>query len=210
VEQEPVKRNSEMGTYTNFVNFFDMAALSIPAQSRDDGLPAGLTLIGPCGADQRLAAFAEKILPHLIDAESSTAIAAQPLPCSEPTVHLAVVGAHLQGQPLNWQLLERGAHLIASTTTSRDYQLFALKGTVPPKPGLVRVTENGRTIAVEIWELPLRTFGEFVADVPAPLAIGSLQTADGTWVKGFVCEPWAIADADDISSYGGWRAYVQR
>jgi allophanate hydrolase len=207
VEQEPVKRNTELGYYTNFVNFFDMAALSVPAMPRADGLPFGITLIAPCGADQRLAAAAEAILPRLDAAQPADEVAMMPLPCDEPTVELAVVGAHLEGQPLNWQLLERGARKLQATHTAPHYRLYALSGTVPPKPGLAR-SSDGRAIEVEIWELPLRCFGEFVAEVPPPLAIGSLETADGHWVKGFVCEPHALADATDISSFGGWRAYL--
>jgi allophanate hydrolase len=130
-----------------------------------------------------------------------------PLPFNEPTVQLAVVGAHLQGQPLNWQLTERGARRIASTQTAAQYRLYALPNTTPPKPGLQRCAD-GVAIAIEVWELPLRRFGEFVADVPAPLAIGSLELADGRWVKGFVCESHAIDGADDISAHGGWLAYL--
>lgn len=211
VEKEPVKRNSELGYYTNFVNFFDMAALSVPAGSREDGLPVGVTLIGRCGADYLLAAAAQALLPHMDNkaaASDVAKVAAHPLPFAEPTVQIAVVGAHLEGQPLNWQLLERGARKLALTHTAPHYALYALKGTMPPKPGLVRVPEKGSAIEIEIWELPLRCFGEFVAEVPAPLAIGSLETADGHWVKGFVCEPYAIKHASDITACGGWRAYL--
>ena len=181
----------------------------MPAIPRADGLPFGITLIGPCGADQRLAAAAEAILPRLDAARPADEVAMMPLPRDEPTVQLAVVGAHLEGQPLNWQLLERGARKLRATHTAPHYRLYALSGAVPPKPGLARSVE-GRAIEVEIWELPLRCFGEFVAEVPPPLAIGSLEIADGRWVKGFVCEPHALADASDISSFGGWRAYLAR
>ena len=209
VEQEPVKRNSELGFYTNFVNFFDMAALSIPAIGRADGLPFGITLVGACGADHRLAAAGAAI--QLLWQQTSSrpsAITASPLPYSEPTIQVAVVGAHLTGQPLNWQLLERGARHIDTIKTSASYRLYALAGTSPPKPGLQRVTDNGSAIEVEVWELPLRTFGELVADVPPPLAIGSLELADGRWVKGFVCEPAGLAHAKDITGFGGWRAFL--
>ncbi|MET0963384.1 MAG: allophanate hydrolase [Noviherbaspirillum sp.] len=208
VQADPVVRNSQLGYYTNFVNFFDMAALAVPAAPRTDGLPAGVTLIGPCGADHRLAAAAQALAPVLHGGASSEAVALSPLPFAEPTVQLAVVGAHLQGQPLNWQLLERGARKLASTRTAPHYRLYALPGTVPPKPGLVRAAEQGGPIEIEVWELPLRRFGEFVAEVPAPLAIGSLELADGRWIKGFVCEPAAIAGAEDISRHGGWRGYL--
>lgn len=209
VQSDPVRLNAQLGFYTNFVNFFDMAALAVPAMPRADGLPAGITLIGPCGADHRLAAAAEALAPALREGgAASEAVASSPLPFAEPTVQLAVVGAHLQGQPLNWQLLERGARKLAATRTAPHYRLYALPGTVPPKPGLARVAQEGSAIEVEVWEMPLRRFGEFVAEVPAPLAIGSLELADGRWIKGFVCEPAAIAGAEDISRHGGWKAYL--
>ncbi|MGH8809494.1 MAG: allophanate hydrolase [Noviherbaspirillum sp.] len=209
VEAEPVKRNAELGYYTNFVNFFDMAALAIPAVVRADGLPAGITLIGPCGADQQLAAAAESFVPLWDEAVAAgIPVAMQPLPFSEPTVLLAVVGAHLEGQPLNWQLMERGARKREATTTSANYRLYALAGTVPPKPGLERVPEGGSAIEIELWEVPTRTFGEIVVEVPAPLAIGSLETIDGRWVKGFVSEPVGFASAEDITRHGGWRAFL--
>ena len=121
---------------------------------------------------------------------------------------LAVVGAHLEGQPLNWQLLERGARKIETARTSNRYRLYALPGTIPPKPGLERVAAGGDAIEVEVWELPVRTFGEIVSEVPPPLAIGSLELADGRWVKGFLCEALAFAGAEEITHHGGWRAYL--
>ena len=122
---------------------------------------------------------------------------------------LAVVGAHLTGQPLNGELTERGAQLAARTTTAPCYRLYALAGTVPPKPGLVRVDAGGGSaIEVEVWDVPSEAFGSFVAGIPAPLAIGALRLADGSEVRGFVCEPVALTDATDITSFGGWRAYL--
>ena len=209
LEENPVIRNSELGYYTNFVNFFDMAALAIPVARRADGLPFGVTLIGPCGSDHMLADAAQRIA--IVDDVAKTgdaSVAALPLPFSEPSVLVAVVGAHLSGQPLNWQLLECGARLTAATCTSHQYKLHALAGTVPPKPGLERVAQNGKPIALEVWEMPLRHFGKFVANVPPPLVIGTIELADGRWVKGFLCEPLAIADANDITNFGGWRAYL--
>jgi len=205
VQADPIKLNSQLGYYTNFVNFFDMAALSVPAVSRRDGHPAGVTLIGPCGADHLLAVAAQALLPQ---ANEESIVAASPMPFVEPTVQLAVVGAHLEGQPLNWQLLERGARRLMVTTTAASYSLTALPDTSPPKPGLARVGSGGHKIEVEVWELPLSRFGEFVAEVPAPLAIGSIELEGGAWVKGFVCEPLALQGARDISRFGGWRAYL--
>ncbi len=208
VQQEPLRRNSELGYYTNFVNFFDMAALSIPGTWRADGLPAGITLIGPAGSDQRLAAAGESLQATFSAQASEDKIAFEPLAALEASVQIAVVGAHLQGQPLNWQLIECGARLVSATTTSAHYKLYALAGTVPPKPGLARVGDGGAAIRIEVWSMPLRRFGEFVAQVPAPLGIGTLELADGSWVKGFICEPWALASALDITAHGGWRAYL--
>ncbi|HEX3638140.1 MAG TPA: allophanate hydrolase, partial [Paraburkholderia sp.] len=143
---------------------------------------------------------------------AKTAPTIDPLPFQEPSITLAVVGAHLRGQPLNWQLQEAGARFIDATHTSSAYSLYALANTQPPKPGLVRVTnQQGVPIAVEVWDVPLRSFGKFVADVPAPLGIGTVQLASGLTVKGFICEPSAVSDgsgATDITPFGGWLAYL--
>ena len=101
-----------------------------------------------------------------------------------------------------------GARFVAEAWSAPAYRLHALPGTVPPKPGMVRVPAPGTSLALELWDVPLAGFGAFVAEVPPPLAIGSVELADGTWVKSFVCEAHAVAGATDISSFGGWRAYV--
>ncbi|MFM0339728.1 allophanate hydrolase [Paraburkholderia fungorum] len=216
VQANPVELNSQLGYYTNFVNLLDLCALAVPCARRRDGLPAGVTLIAPSGADRRLAELGARIQALFTDAEAGTVPATvEPLPFQEPAVALAVVGAHLRGQPLNWQLQEAGARFIEATHTASGYRLYALANTQPPKPGLVRMNgeggESGQPIAVEVWEVPLRAFGKFVMDVPAPLGIGTLQLADGRAVKGFICEPSAVSDdsgATDITSFGGWLAYL--
>ena len=232
VQANPVELNSQLGTYTNFVNLLDLCALAVPCQRRRDGLPAGVTLIAPSGADRLLADLGARIqalfATNATDATDAppaaknpaasaakTAPTIDPLPFQEPSITLAVVGAHLRGQPLNWQLQQAGARFIEATHTAAGYQLFALANTQPPKPGLVRVTDAsdqpGQPIAIELWDLPLRTFGQFVAEVPAPLGIGTLQLASGLTVKGFICEPAAVGDgsgAVDITSFGGWLAYL--
>ncbi|WP_028228774.1 allophanate hydrolase [Paraburkholderia ferrariae] len=215
VRADPVGANSQLGLYTNFVNLLDLCALAVPGVRRADGLPAGVTLIAPAGADQQLAVLGAQIQAlFMADAAAgaAAAIAARPLPFEEPTVVLAVAGAHLRGQPLCWQLLEAGARFVETTTTSGHYRLYALAGTAPAKPGLVHTpNQTGLPIEVELWEVPLRTFGAFVAGVPAPLGIGSVQTVDGRTVKGFICEPAAVeagSGARDITSYGGWRAWL--
>lgn len=209
VEASPIECNSELGYYTNFVNLLDLCALSVPCVRRNDGLPAGVTLIAPSGSDHRLAVLGARI-QTLFNGTANPEL--QPLPFQEPTVALAVVGAHLRGQPLNKQLLEAGARFIEATSTSSAYQLFALANTSPPKPGLVRNAErSGAAIAVEVWDVPVRTFGKFVMDVPAPMGIGTVELADGRFVKGFICEPWAVLElsgAQDITSFGGWIAYL--
>jgi allophanate hydrolase len=211
VRANPIERNSELGYYTNFVNLLDLCALAVPCLRRSDGLPAGVTLIAPSGADHRLAVLGARI-QALFDEQSDPSPDLQPLPFQEPAVALAVVGAHLRGQPLNRQLLEAGARFKEATHTAPGYRLFALANTSPPKPGLVRTPgAQGAAIAVEVWELPLRTFGKFVMDVPAPMGIGTVELNDGRLVKGFICEPSAVSadsGANDITAFGGWLAYL--
>ncbi len=203
---EPVLLNSRLGHYTNFANLLDTAALAVPAGFRPDGLPFGITLFGPAWSDARLAA-----LGAAFTAAGPGGSPASPPPSAiaSADIPLAVVGAHLRGQPLNHQLTRRGARFVRTATTSDAYRLFALANTVPPKPGLRRVTSGtGAPIEVEVWSLSPAAFGAFTAEVPAPLAIGNLTLADGAVVKGFVCEPEGFADATDITAFGGWRAWL--
>jgi allophanate hydrolase len=123
-------------------------------------------------------------------------------------VNVAVVGAHLTGQPLNYQLTDEGATFVRACNTSPIYRLYALTGGAIPKPGLVRQREGGHAIAVEVWELAIAGYGRFVAQIPPPLGIGTLVLEDGETVQGFICESYAVADALDISDLGGWRAYL--
>jgi len=220
---EPVAANSLLGTYTNFVNFLGWSALALPAgftegsAGSEGGLPAGLpfgiTLIAPGGFDAALARFGAEWqqgsgLP--LGATGAALQAGAPIvqPATEPVLPIAVVGAHLQGLPLNWQLSDRGATLVEATTTAPHYRLFALPGTVPPKPGMMRVAEDGAAIAVEVWNLPLKHVGSFLALIPSPLGLGSLQLADGRFVHGFICEGHALVGAQDITTFGGWRAFL--
>jgi allophanate hydrolase len=212
MEAEPVLFNSQFGTYTNFTNLADLSALAVPAGLRADGLPAGITLIAPAWHDQALAAFGQRWQQALNLPLGATGRALPTQVASNSpapgSVRVAVVGAHLTGMPLNFQLTSRDAVLVEQTTSAATYRLYALPGTVPPKPGLARVAEDGAAIIVELWDIPQARFGEFVAEIPAPLGIGNLQLADGRWVKGFICEPYALAGARDITSFGGWRAFI--
>ncbi|WP_437881733.1 allophanate hydrolase [Pseudomonas sp. LRF_L74] len=209
--EEPVLFNSQFGTYTNFTNLADLCALALPAGFRADGLPAGITLIAPAWHDHALAALGQRWQQALALPLGATGRA---LPAQAParqapgSVRVAVVGAHLSGMPLNFQLLTRDAVLVEQTVTAPAYRLYALPGTVPPKPGLARDTGSGAEIIVELWDVPQARFGEFVAEIPPPLGIGNVQLADGRWVKGFICEPYALDGARDITSFGGWRAFI--
>ncbi|MDB5858113.1 MAG: allophanate hydrolase [Ramlibacter sp.] len=211
---DPVTLNRNLGAYTNFVNLLDYAALSVPSALRPDGLPFGVTLIAPCGSDWQLADLGQRYHHATGLPQGATG---EPLPAPQPiaglarhaSVKVAVVGAHLSGMPLNAQLTERGATLLQATQTAPDYCLYALPGTTPPKPGLVRVAPGtGSAIALEIWDMPLQQYGSFVAMIPPPLGIATLALADGSGVQGFVCEAEAAAGAQDISHHGGWRAYL--
>ncbi len=214
VEAEPVLLNSRLGTYTNFVNLMDWCALSLPCCLRSDALPFGMTLIASAWKDAALADFGKRwqeanALPLGASARAYRKPVLQTLtPALENTITVAVVGAHLSGMPLNTQLIERGAVLLESTKTAAKYRFFALPGTVPPKPGLLRVAENGSAIQIELWAMPVAHFGSFVGLIPSPLGIGTLETEDGRQVKGFICEPWALAGAQDITEFGGWRAFM--
>ena len=212
---DPVVLNRNLGAYTNFVNLLDYAAISVPSSLRADGLPFGITLIGPCGCDLALAELGQRYHHATGLAQGATGL---PLPEPRPipglgaspvqTMPIAVVGAHLSGMPLNGQLTERGATLLRATTTSLRYRLHALPGTVPPKPGLQRSTAGGTAIALEVWSVPVAEVGSFLALIPPPLGLGSVELADGSWVHGFICEGHALAGAEDVSHHGGWRAYI--
>ncbi len=212
--KDPVALNRNLGAYTNFVNLLDYAAISVPSTMRADGLPFGITLIGPCGSDWQLADLGQRY-HHA----TGLTLGATGLPLPAPSaiaglkpeafVRVAVVGAHLSGMPLNTQLTERGAVLVCEAKTSADYRLYALPGTTPPKPGMLRVAPGqGAQIALEIWQMPVAHYGSFVALIPSPLGIGTLVIEDGSSVQGFVCEPEALKGAQDITQHGGWRAFM--
>lgn len=211
---DPVELNRRLGLYTNFVNLLDYAALAVPSSIRADGLPFGITFVGRCGSDWQLAELGQRYHHATGLTQGATG---QPLPAPEPiphiaaaTVPVAVVGAHLSGMPLNWQLTQRGARLVRSARTTADYRLYALPGTTPPKPGMVRVAPGtGAPIVLEVWDMPVEHYGSFVAEIPGPLGIGTLQLDDGSRVQGFLCEALAVQDATDITHHGGWRAYMQ-
>jgi allophanate hydrolase len=214
VAADPIGPNSRLGTYTNFVNLLGLAAIAVPGPMRKDGRAAGITLIGPRGRDAALASLA-----RVFHARAATAIGATgrplpplaPLPAGAPvgSIEIVVVGAHLSGLALNHELRNAGATFLRAVDTEPCYELYALPGGPPERPGLVRVAAGaGHAIAAEVWALPAEGFARFVAAIPAPLGIGTLLLDDGTRPKGFLCEAEAVRGARNISSFGGWRGYL--
>ncbi|BAT59126.1 allophanate hydrolase [Variibacter gotjawalensis] len=208
---DPIGANSRLGLFTNFVNLMDLAALAVPAGFAN-GMPVGVTLVGRAFSDGMLARLGDAL--HRADANAMLAATDVPLaaaaavaPARSNEIVLAVVGAHLRGQPLNHQLTSRNARFLSAAQTDAGYSLYALSGTTPAKPGLARDGGAGR-IELELWALSPAAFGSFVAEIPPPLGIGTLTLADGTTVKGFLCEAHALANAQDITAFGGWRAYL--
>lgn len=216
VQADPIGVNSEMGTYTNFVNLLGWSAIAIPASQLPDGLPFGITLIAPGWREPDLVRWAQQLEAQAnlcagvtgLPAQNAGPLPAWRVPTQGETIEVAVVGAHLRGMPLNHELLACGARFREETSTASDYRLYALQGTVPPKPGMAR-SDEGAAITVEVWDMPIANFGRFVAGVPTPLGIGSVQLQDGRSVKGFICEGHALTQARDITAFGGWRAYCQ-
>ena len=214
VQADPIALNSRLGTYTNFVNLLDMCGLAVPSAMRADGTPFGVTLLGLAHQDLALAAIGRAFHAATRLLLGALEYAQPPLTQETPAlapgeIALAVVGAHLSGMPLNGELRTLGARLIEDTKTAPHYRLYALPGTTPPKPGLLRVKKGeGSAIAVEVYALSDSAFGRFVAAVPPPLSIGTLELADGRGVKGFLVEAEAVTGARDISSFGGWRAFM--
>lgn len=197
---DPVRLNANLGRYTNFVNLLDCAAVAVPAGFRPNGLPFGVTLIGPAFTDSGLAVLADRL--H----GKAEAPLAPPLPTD--WLPIIVVGAHLSGMPLNPELTGVGGIRLGEVRTAADYRFYALAGTVPPKPGLIRDPGfQGPGILAEEWLLPPDAFGRFVARIPAPLGVGKVTLDDGRQVTGFLCESHALEGATEITGFGGWRAY---
>jgi len=223
VAAEPMRHNTRLGTYTNFVNLLDLAGLAVPAGLRSDAAPWGVTFIAPAWREAELLALGARWHADVGGHLGATSI---PLPTLTPRTlvpsatvphaatagwtRLAVVGAHLSGLPLNSQLTGLGARLVWCGTTAPHYRLYALPNTQPPKPGMIRVDVEGAAIEVEVWELANEAFGAFVAGVPSPLCIGTIELANSRTVKGFLCEPIGIKGAWDITDFGGWRAFLKR
>ena len=212
---DPIGENSKFGRYTNFANLMGLAAIAVPGGFGPSGRPAGVTLVGPGFSDDALAPFAARM--HAAAAcglgrDRGAPVPPPPAPfVPEGWITLAVVGAHLTGMPLNPQLTAPGGVCLGEAATAPSYRLYALKGTVPPKPGMAHDPGfQGPGLTVELWALPPAAFGAFVAAIPAPLGIGKILLADGRAVCGFLCEGHALEGAEEITAFGGWRAYLAR
>lgn len=210
--EEPIRHNSELGYYTNFMNLFDMAAVSVPVCITESQKPFGITLSNTKWTDRSLLSIAnrlEQLFPTPIGASG------QPKPHTSAkeisdlsAVELVVCGAHLEGLPLNWQLVRRGATLVKSTHSAPCYKLFALSGESPMRPGMIRDEEHGAAIEVEVWRMPSSELGGFLDGIPVPLGLGKVELSDGLWYTGFICEASGLLGAQDITAHGGWRAWL--
>jgi allophanate hydrolase len=213
VDADPIRLNATLGYYTNFMNLFDLAGVAVPAGFRSDGLPFGVTLIGPQSSDRALLALADTVHRSSVTTLGAMNVQVSPSSAEAPAlatgyVALAVCGAHMEGLALNHQLRDRGGYFMQRTHTSPSYRLFALPGGPPHRPGLVRVSSGGAAIDIEIWALPTEQLGSFVAGIPEPLGIGKVELKTGALVSGFICEAYAASGAADITGFGGWRAYL--
>jgi allophanate hydrolase len=210
---EPVLRNSELGTYTNFTNLLDLSAIAVPNGFTAKGFPAGVTLIGPAWHDGALAAFGARMQEAAGTPLGATGIA-QPPPSGHgaltvhPLTEIVVFGAHLAGQPLNKDLLALGATLRGPCRTAPSYRMKALPGRIE-RPGVIGTAQDGVSIAGEIWAVPAAAVAAFLATIGAPLGLGKVTLDDGRTAIGFICESSPMTEiAPDISRYGGWRAYL--
>jgi allophanate hydrolase len=211
VAADPIGANANLGRYTNFANLFDLCGIAVPAGFQANGLPAGVTLIAPAFREAMVGRIAARLHRSAEVPAGATGLAVPPArPIAYGTDGLAqilVIGAHLSGMALNHELTDAGAALVEACRTAPAYRLHALPGT-PARPGMIRVAEGGAVIEAELWQMTDAAFGRFVSAVPSPLSIGTIALADGRMVQGFLCEAAAIEGAPDITSYGGWRAFM--
>lgn len=213
---DPLRTNTTLGTYTNFVNLLDLCGIAVPVAQRSDGLPMSVTLLARAGGDAVVASLASDL-----HQQSGLFLGATRWPMPRfvaPTrvvglgeIELVVVGAHLSGMPLNADLIAAGGKFLRAVSTTPDYRLFVLPDQPVAKPGLVRVDKGtGTSIAVEVWSLPAGQFGRFVDSIPSPLGIGTILLSDDSSPKGFLVESIAVQETPDISQFGGWRNYVNQ
>ncbi|MBB5507124.1 allophanate hydrolase [Paraburkholderia atlantica] len=215
LERDPIGPNSLLGYYTNFMNLLDYAAVATPTGFMKNGLPWGVTVFGRAFTDQYLLGVAD-LLQRKSGVRCVGGVSIDPeqpgerCAATRDRMRIAVCGAHMQGLPLNRDLLSRRARLVQATHTAAKYGLSALPASADGtrRPGLWRVAEGGARIAIEVWEMPSAEFGSFIATVPSPLVLGKVELQDGSWVTGFLCEAYGVQSGTDISEFGGWRAWL--
>lgn len=200
LEADPVEPNSNLGTYTNFVNLLDMCAIAVPSVPRSDGRPGSITLLAPSGQDARVASLAAAFAGETMTKTSSN--------LADTEIAIAVCGAHMSGLALNHELTSRGGRLLEATRTAPRYRLYALAGEPPQRPGLLRI-EKGAKIELEIWALPKSTVGAFLEGIPAPLSIGTVELENNSKAHGFLVETAGVQGAEDITHLGSWRKFQE-
>ena len=213
VNADPIKLNSNLGYYTNYMNLLDCACVAVPAGFLDNGLPWGISLVSGSMQDRKLLSFANRWQQHLKIRPGNleyplAATLANEVDYSD-TIPLVVCGAHLEGLALNWQLRERGARLQEKTMSAPSYRMYVIDGPIP-RPGMVRDAREGKAVEIEIWQVPKSELGSFVAGIAAPLGIGKVETSDGRWLSGFICEGYAVSGAEEITALGGWRRFIKQ
>jgi allophanate hydrolase len=213
ITADPIGPNSRLGTYTNFVNLLDMCGIAVPTGARSDGRPGSLTVLARKGEDAMVASLAALIEDGVVGATGWERIKA-PLAedhIGDDEIGMVVCGAHMSGLPLNSELTSRGARMLRKTKTAEKYGFYALAGGPPKRPGMVAMTDGGGgAIEVEVWALPKSEVGGFLAGIPSPLCLGSVELADGSFEKGFLCESAGLTGATEITSLGSWRTFIQR
>jgi allophanate hydrolase len=213
LEADAVGPNSRLGTYTNFVNLMDLCGIAVPTGPRSDGRPGSITFLARAGQDALAAALAHAIHGQAAPEMGGTG---HILPVVEPPpsgagageTEIALVGAHMSGLPLNGQITALGGRFLCATITSPDYRLFALAGGPPARPGLLRVTDGGSAVAIELWAVPTAGLGQLLGQIPVPLGLGRVRVGDGREVTGFLAEAAGLDGARDITDFGGWRAFL--
>jgi allophanate hydrolase len=211
---DPIQLNTNLGYYTNFVNLLDLAGIAVPAGFRADGMPFGVTFLAPAFADAELATLAAAWQARSGLPLGATGMALPPSapastrPAPPPrSIPVAVAGAHLSGMPLNHRLLDLGCRLLATTATAPEYRMYLIEGGLD-RPGLLRVPKGGAALEVEVWSMSPAALGTLMAEIAPPLAIGTVRLADGSEIRGFLCEADATANARDISDFGSWRRFL--